>query len=79
MTTGCCPCIIDVILNAMSPSLQGEDVMFVAQYIITLSSSEHHELERLIRGHNTPQKLVRRARIVLESARGTSRCALARQ
>ena len=53
--------------------------MFVAQYVITLSSTERHELERLIRGHNTPQKLVRRARIVLESAGGTSRGALARQ
>ncbi len=53
--------------------------MFVAQYVMTLSSSERHELERLIRGHNTPQQLVRRARIVLESAGGISRGALARQ
>lgn len=34
-------------------------------YRITLTSSERAELERLVRGHSTPQIIARRARIIL--------------
>ncbi len=53
--------------------------MFVIQYMINLSETEQQELEGLIRRHNTAQKLVRRARIILLSAQGQSRSQLARQ
>ncbi len=51
--------------------------MYTTQYTITLTDTEQHELEALIRGHNTPQKLVRRAKIVLLRAQGMSRAAIA--
>jgi hypothetical protein len=37
---------------------------------VFLSTEEREALERLVRGHNTAQKLVRRARIVLAAAVG---------
>lgn len=45
---------------------------------ITLSPSDHASLTRLARGHNTPAKLVRRARIVLLAAAGHSNAGIGR-
>jgi len=53
--------------------------MCFMQYMITLSEVEQQELEGLIRKHNTPQKLVKRAKIILFSAQGESRSQVARQ
>ncbi len=53
--------------------------MCFMQYLITLSEAEQQELETLIRSHNAPQKLVRRAKIILFSAQGESRSQVARQ
>ena len=51
--------------------------MYITQYTITLTDTERQELEALTRGHTTPQKLVRRAKIVLLRAQGLSRTAIA--
>jgi transposase len=51
--------------------------MYITQYTITLTETEQHELEVLTRAHTTPQKLVRRAKIVLFRAQGLSRAAIA--
>ncbi len=51
--------------------------MYFTQYTITLTDAERQELEALTRAHGTPQKLVRRAKIVLLRAQGLSRAAIA--
>ena len=51
--------------------------MYSTQYTITLTDTERQKLEALTRGHTTPQKLVRRAKIVLLRAQGLSRVAIA--
>ena len=51
--------------------------MYITQYTIALTDAERQELEALTRGHTTPQRLVRRAKIVLLRAQGLSRTAIA--
>lgn len=51
----------------------------VAVDLITLSSREQEQLERIVRRHTSPQRLVRRARIVLLAAQGVANEAISRQ
>ena len=51
--------------------------MYFTQYTITLTETERQELETLTRAHTTPQKLVRRAEIVLFRAQGIERRVIA--
>lgn len=37
---------------------------------ISLTKEEHEKLNQMVRSHNTPQKLVKRAKIILEAANG---------
>lgn len=46
---------------------------------VTLTSTEQHDLERLVRGHRTPQHLAARARIILAAAAGSTNAAIARE
>ncbi len=46
---------------------------------ITLSPREHKQLEQVVRRHTSPQRLVRRARIVLLAAEGVSNQAISRE
>jgi putative transposase len=45
---------------------------------ITLTETERHELEGLVRRHTTPQQIALRARIVLAAADGANNCQIAR-
>lgn len=51
----------------------------VAVDSITLSSREQQQLEQIVRRHTSPQRLVRRARIVLLAAQGHSNESISRQ
>jgi putative transposase len=46
--------------------------------VVTLSAAERGELERLVRGHTTPQQVARRAQIILAAAAGESNVQIAR-
>jgi putative transposase len=46
---------------------------------VTLTAEERHGLERLVRGHQSGQQLVLRARIILAAADGSNNSQIARQ
>lgn len=46
---------------------------------LSLSEIEHHELERLVRRHNTAQQLALRGRIILEADAGKNNSQIARE
>lgn len=46
---------------------------------LTLSETEKNELERLVRGHNTPQQLATRGRMVLLAAEDKGNAQIARE